>query len=215
MKLLIHVCCAHCLGKLLAGLKTSGLDAPDPIVFWFNPNIHPLLEYRRRLKAVKMLCERAHLTLRADERYGLVDFCRAVNGHEEVPERCKRCYGLRLARTALEARVTGCNAFTTTLVTSLHQDHQQICAAGNVASSAAGVEFIYRDWRHAEADERLVKMLYHQSYCGCIFSEYDRYCHTTTHLWPPAAARTMAAGIPASATPASSPTKENSNEYIP
>ena len=106
-KILIHACCAHCLGKLLAGLKTEPV-AYDPVLFWGNPNIHPLIEWRRRLKAVKMLAERAQLPLIADETYGLVEFCRAVHGHEAVPERCARCYALRLGRAATVAREAGC-----------------------------------------------------------------------------------------------------------
>ena len=182
-RILIHACCAHCLAKLLTGLKTEP-TAWEPVVFWFNPNIHPFIEYRRRLKAVKMLVERAHLPLVADEAYGLVEFCRAVHGHEAVPERCVRCYSLRLDRTARAAREAGAGAFTSTLVTSRHQDHGLIRAAGEAAARAAGVEFLYRDWREAGPDADLVKMLYHQQYCGCIFSEYDRFRATATHLWP-------------------------------
>ena len=182
-KILIHACCAHCLGKSLAGLKAAP-GAYDPVVFWGNPNIHPLIEWRRRLKAVKMLVERAQVPLIADETYGLVEFCRAVHGREAAPERCARCYALRLGRAAQVARETGCRVFTSTLVTSQHQDHALIRAAGEAAGAAEGVEFLYRDWRGAAADEALVKMLYHQQYCGCVFSEYDRFKDTATHVWP-------------------------------
>ena len=183
-KILLHACCAHCLGKLLSALAV-GAPAREPVVYWNNPNIHPLIEYRRRLKAVKMLAERAKLPLVADESYGLVEFCRAVHGHEETPERCARCYALRLGRAARAARETGCRIFTSTLVTSRHQDHDLIRAAGAAAAAAEGVEFLYLDAREAEADAKLVQMLYRQQYCGCVFSEYDRFKDTTAHLWPP------------------------------
>lgn len=182
-KILVHACCAHCLGKLLAGMK-AGPVPYDPVVFWYNPNIHPLIEYRRRLKAVKMLVERARLPFLADDTYGLVEFCRSVHGHEAAPERCARCYALRLGRAAKAAREAGCRLFTSTLATSQHQDHALIRAAGEAAGRAEGVGFLYRDWRAAEAAEDLVKMLYHQQYCGCVFSEYDRFKDTKTHLWP-------------------------------
>lgn len=182
-KILIHTCCAHCLGKLLAGLRSEPI-AYEPVVFWNNPNIHPLIEYRRRLKAVKMLVERAKLPLIADDTYGLVEFCRAVQGHEAAPERCARCYALRLGRAAKAAREAGCRVFSSTLVTSQHQDHALIRAAGEAAAAAEGVEFLYRDWREVKADVDLVNMLYHQQFCGCIFSEYDRFKDTTAHLWP-------------------------------
>ncbi len=182
-RILLHTCCAHCLGKLLTALAA---EAPcrEPVVFWSNPNIHPLIEYRRRLKAVKMLAERAQLPLVADETYGLVEFCREVHGHEEAPERCARCYALRLGRAARAAREAGCRVFTSTLVTSRHQDHALIREAGAAAAAAEGVEFLYLDARAAEADAKLVHMLYRQQYCGCVFSEYDRFKDTQIHLWP-------------------------------
>lgn len=182
-RILIHACCAHCLGKLLSGLA-AGPTAFDPVVFWSNPNIHPLIEWRRRLKSVKMLVERAKLPLIADETYGLVEFCRAVHGREDAPGRCARCYALRLERAAKAAREAGCRVFTSTLVTSRHQDHALIRAAGEASGAAEGVGFLYRDWREAEADAQLVRMLYRQQYCGCVFSEYDRFKDTATHLWP-------------------------------
>jgi epoxyqueuosine reductase len=181
-QILIHTCCAHCLGKLLTGLKADAADW-EPVVFWDNPNIHPLIEYRRRLKAVKMLVERANLQLIADESYGLVQFCRAIHGHEEVPERCRRCYALRMGSTARAAREADCTVFTSTLVTSSHQDHTLIREAGETAAEREGLTFFYRDFREDEADAALVKMLYHQQYCGCVFSEYDRFKDTRTHLW--------------------------------
>lgn len=183
-RLLIHTCCAHCLGQVLAGL-TQEAEKWAPLIFWYNPNIHPLLEYRRRLKAVKMLGERTRLPLMVEDTYGLVEFCRAVHGRENAPERCGRCYELRLGRAARAAREAGIAVFTTTLLASRHQDHGQIRAAGEAAAASAGVTFLCRDWRLFSADPVLLHMLYHQQYCGCIFSEYDRYRHTTTHLWPP------------------------------
>ena len=184
MKLLVHACCAWCLGKCLQGLAKEGEDV-QTTVFWYNPNIHPLIEYRRRLKALKMLCERAGMPLEVADEYGLVEFCRAIHGRETVPERCATCYAMRMRRAARTAKEGGFDAFTTTLLTSLQQHHDLLRAAGEAAAEEFGVAFFYRDWRGETADERLLKWLYKQSYCGCVFSEYDRYCATTTHLWPP------------------------------
>ena len=184
-RILLHACCAHCLAKLLAGIPEIASGAWTPVVLWYNPNIHPLIEWRRRLKAVKMLCERARIPLLADETYGLLPYLRAVRGHEASGERCDRCYALRLSRAAAEAAANGCPRFTTTLVTSTHQDHSRIRAAGEAAAAASGAEFLYRDLRDAPFDPKLVHSLYKQQYCGCIFSEYDRFRDTTTHLYPP------------------------------
>lgn len=194
MKLLVHACCAWCLGKCLPGLAREG-EGVQATVFWYNPNIHPLIEYRRRLKALKMLCERAGLPLEVADEYGLVEFCRAIHGREGVPERCGICYAMRMRRAARAAKEGGCDAFTTTLLTSLQQHHELLRAAGEAAAEEFGVAFLYRDWRGETADARLLKWLYKQSYCGCVFSEYDRYRATTTHLWPVAGSGgTVAAG---------------------
>lgn len=184
MKLLVHACCAWCLGKALPGLAKEG-EGVQATVFWYNPNIHPLIEYRRRLKALKMLCERARLPLETDDGYGLVEFCRAIHGRETVPGRCGICYAMRMRRAARAAREGGHDAFTTTLLTSLQQHHELLRAAGEAAAEEFGVPFLYRDWRGETADAALLKWLYKQSWCGCVFSEYDRYRATTTHLWPP------------------------------
>jgi epoxyqueuosine reductase len=185
-KILVHVCCAHCADKLLAGLAAESVSY-EPTLYWGNPNVHPLIEWRRRLKAVKMLAERAELELVADETYGLTEFCRAIHGHEAVPARCARCYALRLSRAARVARELGMAVFTSTLATSRHQHHRLIRSAGEKAAAAEGVAFLYRDWREAPENPERVKMLYRQQYCGCVFSEYDRFKDTSTHLWPPPA----------------------------
>ena len=183
MKLLARVCCAHCAAQLVAGARAE-FPGAEIALFWSNPNIHPLIEYRRRLKAVKMLAERLKMPLVLDDRYGLVEFCRAIHGREALGERCKVCYALRLGAAAKAAREGGFDAFTSTLVTSRHQDHALIRAAGEAAGAKVGVEFVYRDWREATGEEKWTAMLYKQQYCGCVFSEYDRFKDTIAHVWP-------------------------------
>lgn len=184
-KILLHTCCAHCLAKLLAGIHEITTGPCSPLVHWYNPNIHPLIEYRRRLKATKILCERARLPLVADETYGLLPFLRTVQNHENPGDRCPRCYALRLDRAAATAAANNCPQFTTTLITSTHQDHALIRAAGEAAAARHHVAFLYRDLRTATPPQKLVHSLYKQQYCGCIFSEYDRFHPTITHLYPP------------------------------
>ena len=186
MKILIHACCAHCLAETLAGLEEVKKKEWSPVVRWHNPNIHPLIEWRRRLKAVKMLCERAGLPLLADETYGLRDFLHALDGTYGAGDRCRTCYAHRLVDAARTAKEAGIPLFTTTLITSVHQDHAAIRAAGEKAGEENGVPFVYRDLRGVEdVDAKLVFSLYKQQYCGCVFSEEERFAPTTTHLYPP------------------------------
>lgn len=182
-KILIHVCCAHCLGKTLTGLRETYPNA-ELAAYWWNFNIHPLIEYRRRLKAVKMFVERSSLSLLVDDEYGLIPFCRAIHGQEEYPARCSICYFHRLLRTAEAARKHQFDRFTSTLVTSTHQNHAQIWTAGEQAETKTGIPFLYHDFRDCVANPKWTHMLYHQPYCGCVFSEYDRFHTTHHHLWP-------------------------------
>ena len=92
-------------------------------------------------------------------------------------------YDLRLGATAAKAVELGCTSFTSTLITSKHQDHALIRAAGEAAAAEHGVEFMYRDLREAEADARLLTGLYRQQYCGCVFSEAERFGSTNKHLY--------------------------------
>jgi len=216
--LLIHVCCAECLLGPLEELRpyptrgpTAGPDGGRGFTaYFYNPNIHPLLEFRRRLKAVKLLAHNLKLDLLCDQEYGLRDFLervdwrgqtspssaqppacpQTVGTNQAEPNRCRGCYELRLARTAETAAARGFAAFTTTLLASRRQNHDLVRQVGEEAARRYGVPFAYFDWRplaeagHLEAKRR---SLYRQQYCGCIFSEFDRYRDSRLHLWPPAA----------------------------
>lgn len=180
---LVHVCCATCYLKVADDLHERRVDFEG---FFYNPNIHPLLEFRRRLKACKVLAHDVGLSMRFDEDYGLFEWLREVAGHED--RRCDICYRMRLTRTAQVARDEGFAAFTTTLLVSPEQRHEALHRMGEEIADQVGIKFLYHDWRPlyesacAEAKDR---SLYRQQYCGCIFSEYERYRNTGKHLWRP------------------------------
>lgn len=189
--LLLHVCCAPCLAGPLGALRAEGFQ---PVGFFYNPNIHPLIEFRRRLKALKVFCESDPLPIFFCEEYGLETFLGRVwagGPPSEGPgrsgvERCAACYRLRLERTAQEARARGIGRFTTTLLVSPHQRHDLVRRCGEEAAREAGVEFVYRDFRPLagrSAEEARRRRLYRQSYCGCLFSEEERYRATRVHVY--------------------------------
>ena len=188
MKTLLHVCCAGCLIGALEALRGEGAEVEG---IFANPNIHPLLEFRKRMKAVKVYLESDPLPVIFDEDYGLETFVQKIH-HPDRSKRCQRCYEARLRRTAEAARAMGFDSFTTTLLISPHQYHDVIRAVGEQVAGRVGVPFLYRDFRprhqaaHAEAGRR---HLYRQQYCGCCFSEYERYRDTTRELYRPAAER--------------------------
>ena len=188
MKVLVHVCCAHCAIGVLRRVAERGHQA---VAYFDNPNIHPLLEFRRRLKAMKVLSDRlgprepAFADVVYGEQYGLTAFLRQAYA-DGAPGRCERCYEMRLRAAARRGLDLGCDAFTTTLLISLHQKHDQVRAVGEAVAGREGIGFYYEDFRALlEESHQTAKrlMLYSQSYCGCIFSEHERYKDTTKHLY--------------------------------
>jgi hypothetical protein len=179
MKLVVHVCCAPCLAGTLEPFRRIG----DVFAYFYNPNIHPLIEFRKRLKAFDTFVERERVPAAAHRDYGLVPFLERVR--PDGSGRCPICYADRLGRTARFAAEQGAEAFSTTLTSSTHQNHDQIRQAGDAAAAEAGVEFVYRDLRdHAAEGQAIARRLslYRQQYCGCIFSEYERYKDTRVEM---------------------------------
>mgnify|MGYP003008253455 FL=1 len=96
----------------------------------------------------------------------------------DIDHRCAYCYRHRLEGTAQYAAEHGFSAFTTTLLASLYQDHEGLIQAAEQYAKQYGVEFLYRDFRpNFRAGNQLAreKGFYMQKYCGCVFSEQDRY----------------------------------------
>jgi epoxyqueuosine reductase len=173
MKILLHICCAPCLIYPLKILKSEGHDLTG---LFFNPNIHPLLEYRKRRDALHLYADAQEFVLADDNDYPLEDFFRQVAFREE--ERCRICYRLRLTYTASKARKENFDGFSTTLLYSKYQKHDDIKGIGELLSKEHGVDFVYRDFREGWSEGvRISKALgmYRQAYCGCIFSEKERY----------------------------------------
>jgi predicted adenine nucleotide alpha hydrolase (AANH) superfamily ATPase len=180
-KLLLHICCAPCAIGAFEALTQEGFEVKG---FFYNPNIHPLIEFRRRLKAVKVLRDRLKLDIDCNEEYGLREFLHAVAGRED--DRCPVCYALRFGAACAKAAKEGIGLVTTTLLGSPHQDHALIARAGEEAAKAHGVKFLVRDFRpyHQPAHDRAREMkLYRQQYCGCVFSEFERYKDSKLHLY--------------------------------
>ncbi len=144
--------------------------------FFFNPNIHPVTEQLARMAACKEYAGGNELPAVWRDDYGLVEFARAVAGREA--ERCEYCYVLRMRETAQEARRRGIGLFSTTLLYSIYQKHDLLRDVAEQAAREAGVGFAYLDLREGwkEGVERWRRTgLYSQKYCGCIYSEKERY----------------------------------------
>jgi len=149
--------------------------------FWYNPNIHPYQEHQKRLKAVQTLSQKIDFPLVIVSGYDVVSYFRLVSGDED--KRCRHCFELRLGKTANTAREMGMASFSSTLLISPTQRHDILRQTGEAAGLSAGTEFIYADLRKRYSDSRqLTKPLeiYRQQYCGCLYSEWERYSSDNT-----------------------------------
>jgi predicted adenine nucleotide alpha hydrolase (AANH) superfamily ATPase len=172
-KVLIHVCCAHCAAYTVEHWRSEDYEITG---FWYNPNIHPYTEHRQRLESMKQLASQKSIPLIIVEGYEMSEYFRRVAGHEE--ERCRHCFELRLMKTAETAREQGYDTFTTTLLISPHQKHELIKEIGWKVAEGKGVGFLYVDLRKRYSESRHITKpldLYRQQYCGCVYSEWERY----------------------------------------
>lgn len=185
---LLHVCCAPCLITALTTLRQPENGIPPPAgIFFYNPNIHPLLEFRRREKALRVYLERDSLSAEIDSTYGLGLFLATVLENGRLPadrrERCRRCYRLRLEQTARQAAHAGFSAFSSTLLASREQDRGLVAEEGRQAAEKNGIAFIETDLRRFLPEEKMFRGIYRQQYCGCVFSEEERYRNSNKHVY--------------------------------
>ena len=170
----MHTCCAPCSVYCIDALRSEGLE---PTLFWYNPNIHPFTEYKARRDCLKDYAKMVNVELILKEEYGLDEFCKNVI--DNLDNRCVNyCYPKRLSETVRYAVENGYDAFTTTLLVSPYQKHEELVKVCEKLAKDAGIEFLYRDFRPGfyEGQEKARELgLYRQKYCGCIFSEEDRY----------------------------------------
>jgi len=173
MKVLLHICCANCAIYPVKTIREKGLDVMG---FFYRHNIHPYTECLKRQETLQSYADRINLKMIYQEGYDLEGFIQNVVFREA--ERCNYCYHDRLRSTAMLARRGKFDYFSTTLLYSKHQKHDLIRAMGESIGKSAGVEFLYQDFREGwkegiECSKQLG--LYRQQYCGCIYSEKDRF----------------------------------------
>jgi len=154
-------------------MKEKGDEA---VGYFFNPNIHPFQEYQKRLDALKQYSERVGLKVIYRDEYLLEEFLKNVS--HRVEERCQYCYSVRLETTACEAKKQSFDGFSTTLLQSTHQNHALIKETGERLAREIGIPFYYEDFRQGWRKGMEVSKamgLYRQQYCGCIYSEKERF----------------------------------------
>lgn len=179
MKLCMHTCCAPCSVYCIDTLREEGIE---PTVYWYNPNIHPYKEYQARRDCLKEYTKSIGVKAIFEEDYGLDNFCKEAV--KDLKARCVNyCYPVRLRKTFAYAKEHGYDAVTTTLLYSIYQNHDFIKQEMKKLSIEYGIPFLYRDFRVGfwEGHQKAHDLgLYMQKYCGCIFSEEDRYNNRNT-----------------------------------
>lgn len=179
MKLLMHICCSNCAIFPLEHYLVEGIDIKG---FWFNPNIHPYTEYSKRLESVERLSRLWNFDVEYRDDYVLDSFLASIVG--KGADRCSVCYETRLDKTAEAARSMGMNGFTTSLLASPYQKFDKIIQIGKDAGKRHGIMFHYEDLRTGWNASRSLSVeleLYRQKYCGCIYSEMERFRKKRLH----------------------------------
>jgi len=178
MKVLVHTCCAGCA---IYTINTLEHKLGRVTGFFSNPNIHPYTEYQKREKALKSFASKHKKEIVFDD-YAPEGFFQEINYKETKGERCPICWKMRLKRAAEFAKANSYNAFTTTLLISPYQEHFVVKIIGEEVAKETEVPFYYEDFRTGfrDSQQSLKKEgLYSQKYCGCIYSERERFEKTS------------------------------------
>ncbi|MDD9304679.1 MAG: epoxyqueuosine reductase QueH [Desulfobacter sp.] len=173
MKLLLHACCGPCTIYPLEVLRQMDMDVMG---YFYRHNIHPFTECLKREETLKEFAQDMDLKMIWQKRYELETFLRSVAFREK--NRCRYCYHARLKAAALVAKKGKFDGFTTTLLYSKFQNHKAIIEIGQALGKEYGLKFFYHDfregWKQGIETSKQRKM-YRQQYCGCIYSEKDRF----------------------------------------
>lgn len=181
-KVLLHSCCAPCLGEVMEAMLASGIDYT---IFFYNPNIHPLKEYELRKEENIRFAEQFGVPF-VDADYDKDNWFDRARGMEWEPERgvrCTMCFDMRFERTALYAHENGFPVITSSLGISRWKDMKQINDCG-VRAAAHYPDMLYWEfnWRKGGGSSRMIEIskrerFYQQEYCGCIYSLRDSNRH--------------------------------------
>lgn len=180
-QIMVHACCAVCAGYPLTLLKSLDFE---PVVYFFNPNIHPKDEYERRLDELIRYCSKYNFKLIIDDSSSdeWFEYVKGLENEPERGERCKKCFELRLNKTAERAKQENIDTFTTTLFISPHKVRKDIIEKGVLAANKYGLTFNDTDFRKQNGFLKTMQIakaenFYRQKYCGCIYAQQQMTIH--------------------------------------
>ena len=175
--LLLHTCCAPCISHVYEILK----DTYSITSFFFNPNIAPLSEYRKRLHELDTFAALKGFPV-VEGPYIPREWVSRVKEYRFLGERSRRCwecYRLRLEKTFQYARDRDFNMVASVLSISPHKDADMINAIGRELEKHYRVPFLEANFKKNNGFAESVKLskhygFYRQDYCGCVYSRLER-----------------------------------------
>lgn len=176
-RLLLHSCCAPCSSYVLEYLSPYFFITD----FYYNPNIAPADEYRKRVSEMQRLIREMPLPHPVEFEEGVYDpdrFYEMARGKEDIPEggeRCFACFEMRLREAAQEALRLHMDYFTTSLSISPLKDAQKLNEIGIRLGEEYGIPYLVSDFKKKNGFRRSTELsreyhLYRQNYCGCVYS---------------------------------------------
>ncbi|WMJ79870.1 epoxyqueuosine reductase QueH [Clostridium sp. MB40-C1] len=176
--LLLHSCCAPCSSYVLEYLS----EFFNITIFYYNPNIHPENEYRKRVQEQKEFISQLPTKTKInfiEGNYNTQEFFNITKGLEEEREggtRCFKCYELRLREAAKKAKELNFDYFTTVLSISPHKNSEKINEIGEKLAEEFNIKFLNSDFKKKNGYKRSIELskeynLYRQNYCGCVYSQ--------------------------------------------
>ena len=183
--MLLHCCCGPCSTSVLEYLT----EHFNVSILWYNPNLFPESEFRRRLETQREVIEKMGFSGRVqliEEPWRSEDYTSAVRGLEEEKEggaRCAECFRVRLGECARIARERGFDYFCSTLTVSRHKNAVLINSIGEEIAAREEIAWLPSDFKKHDGENRSVELseelgIYRQLYCGCEFSLKSREMHT-------------------------------------
>ena len=174
-KILLHACCGICSSYPISLLQDMGYSI---VVYFYNPNIFPEEEYKKRLEAEKTLCKHFNCELIEGE-YEPEVYYEYVKGLENEPEkgiRCDKCFELRLQKSAQKAKELGIGYFTTSIVISPHKNYEKLTVIGQSIAKEYDLNYLAMNFKKQDGFLKTNQIskslkLYRQNYCGCKFAK--------------------------------------------
>jgi predicted adenine nucleotide alpha hydrolase (AANH) superfamily ATPase len=173
-KILLHICCGICAGGVIERLREENFKV---IGFFYNPNIHPEAEYKRRLEVAHQVSKILDFEL-IEWYYNRDVWFKLTENLKDEPEggkRCEVCFRIRLDETCKKSTELDIPYFTTTLSVS---PHKNVSIINKIGKDLSNENFLEYDFKKREGFKKAIDFsnkynLYRQNYCGCVYSMRD------------------------------------------